>query len=146
MDPGLALEHWVQPGAVYTVNEGYTGRRQFPDVRQWIELLRLFSQFPPQLSKPKRKGDEELQNEENSQPRKRHRYNVRAGAAGDEQKNDIPESNNVEKDTPPLPDAGGRYVTVTRVERRSLHMSTVKVDEYENIVSQVVEYIDRSIS
>jgi hypothetical protein len=47
VDPNLASEPWAQPGAVYTVDGGYTGRWQFLDVRQWIGLLRFVSQYPP---------------------------------------------------------------------------------------------------
>jgi hypothetical protein len=70
-----------------------------------------------------------MQDEEESQPRKKHRYNLRSRTIGGEQKNDIPESNEIEEQTPPLPDAGGRYVTVVRANTKSLRMSAVKVDE-----------------
>jgi len=43
IDPGLASEPWLHSGQVYT-----SGRyRNFPDIKQWIELLHVISQYPP---------------------------------------------------------------------------------------------------
>jgi hypothetical protein len=44
LDPHLRDEPWLRPGDVYT--EGVPGRH-FRDVRQWITMLRLISQYKP---------------------------------------------------------------------------------------------------
>ncbi|KAI1527397.1 Dimer-Tnp-hAT domain containing protein, partial [Pyrenophora tritici-repentis] len=52
IDQELSNEQWLLPGAVYTSER----RENFPDIKQWIELLCVISLYPPSQ---KRKRDEE---------------------------------------------------------------------------------------
>jgi hypothetical protein len=121
-DPILASEPWIQPGAVYEVDGRPEVRMQFLDVQQWIDLLRLLSQYPPQQSKPKRKRDEPksgesaVQTEEELHISKKFRYELRS-----------------------------RYVTRVKAESGTLRRYAVKVDEYGNMVGKV-EHVDSSTS